>query len=189
MTVLRSRCSTIEELCIALSPEEQIGVSHDRRKCHLANYPTLGLLEQTYGANAAARWLVPQLLNLSEYCGCRGKFTKRQLAELACVIAEEFPYLKVSEFMLFFHRFKAGCYGRFYGAVDPMLITNKLRTEFIRERNAALDRLASEDMERRIAEERKNAVTYEEYRRSRGLAVGKPPKAFAAPGDAVEVTR
>ena len=94
-------------------------------------------------------WLVPQLYNLSEYCGCREKLQGTPLEECASVIAMEFYYLTVTELMLFFHWFKTGRYGRFYGSVDPLVITTSIR-EFIRERNTEIDR--------HEREERKNSV-------------------------------
>ena len=80
------------------------------------------------------------------------------------MIATEYYYLKVSELMLFFHRFKTGRYGRFYGSVDPLVITTSLR-DFVRERGIAYEQHEQEERERREKEECKNAITYEEYLR------------------------
>ena len=66
--------------------------------------------------------------------------------------------------MLFFHRFKTGRYGRFYGTVDPLIITTSLR-EFIKERNVEIERHEQEERERKAAEHRKRAIPYTEYLR------------------------
>ncbi|MDR1623954.1 MAG: hypothetical protein LBS04_03170 [Tannerellaceae bacterium] len=44
--------------------------------------------------------------------------------ELAGLIRTEYPFLKASEVLLFFHRLKCGRYGRFYGVVDALFITS-----------------------------------------------------------------
>ena len=67
----------------------------------------------------------------------RQKITDQQIKELSRLIEAEYGYLTVPEFMLFFHRFKAGKYGEFYGNVDPMVITESL-CEFIKWRNKLL---------------------------------------------------
>lgn len=109
-------------------------------------------------------WLIPQLYNLSEYCGCKDKLQGKPLEECAFVIAAEFYYLKISELMLFFHSFKAGHYGRFYGSVDPLVITTALR-EFLKERNFAYDRRKQEQEELDRKKNRENAITWEEYQK------------------------
>lgn len=40
--------------------------------------------------------------------------------ELSALILTEYPFLKASEILLFFHRLKCGRYGRFYGSVDAL---------------------------------------------------------------------
>lgn len=74
----------------------------------------------------------------------------------------EYHYLKITELMLFFYYFKTGRYGKFYGAVDPLVITCSLR-DFIVERGVAISRHEQEQREHREAESRKNAITYEQY--------------------------
>ena len=84
------------------------------------------------------------------------------MEECAFVIATEFYYLKTSELMLFFHRFKTGRYGRFYGSVDPLIITTALR-DFVAERASAYERHEQEERDKREQEEKKNAMTWEEF--------------------------
>lgn len=79
------------------------------------------------------------------------------------MIAVEYPYLKVSEMLLFFHRMKNGNYGNFYGAVDPMKILAALRKFVKNDRVNALMMRESKEQERRFAEWKKRAVTREEY--------------------------
>lgn len=68
--------------------------------------------------------------------------------------------------MLFFHRFKAGRYGRFYGSVDPLVITTAIR-EFIAERAIAYERHDQAERDAREKEQLRKSppITYEEYKR------------------------
>lgn len=130
--------------------------------CHFGNYPTLAELDAHFNGRFSAAWLMAQLHDLSEYCGCKEKLTGHPLRQCASIIATSYYYLKVTELMLFFNRFKEGRYGRFYGAVDPLVITIALR-DFIRERDAALRKRESEEYEKRMEEHKKHAITYEQY--------------------------
>lgn len=119
----------------------------------MGDYPTLADINIAYGKSFAQQWLVPQIASLALYTGAKNLDTYQQRS-LAAVIATEYYYLKVTELLLFFHRFKAGHYGRFYGNVDPMVITCALR-EFIHERNELLERYEQEARERKEIEEKK----------------------------------
>lgn len=152
-----------ENFLITFNPDLQRKICAYTDSCFFGGAPTLGLLNITYGEQTAAMWLVPQLYNLSEFCGCREKLTDNQLKECASVIATEFTYLSVTELMLFFHRFKSGRYGRFYGTVDPLIITTSLR-DFLKERASAYEKHEREERERQRAEEaKKPKMTWEEY--------------------------
>lgn len=156
------RNNAIVRFCEQYSPSYQMEVCGDSNLCFFGEYPTLVSLKLEYGKNAPLTWLIPQLTDLAVYCGCKDKLSKEQYKECAFVIATEFYYLKVSELMLFFHRFKTGRYGRFYGSVDPLVITTSLR-DFVSERAIAYERHEQEERERREVEEKKNAITWEEY--------------------------
>ncbi len=86
------------------------------------------------------------------------------MQQCATVIATTYHYLTVSELMLFFFRFKAARYGRFYGSVDPLVITSALR-DFVRERNDAYFKHEQEERERKEREAKKNhkPITWDEY--------------------------
>lgn len=157
-----SRYGDRTKLLTLFNPDLQMKICKDSQLCFFGDAPLLSELNMAYGEMTATMWLVPQLHNLSEYCGCKERLQGAQLEECARLIAMEFPFLKVSELMLFFHRFKAGLYGRFYGSVDPLVITTALRS-FLRERDYAIDRREQAERERQREEERKRAITWEEY--------------------------
>lgn len=149
----------LKAFCQQYTPTYQRQISNKPDYCFFADFPTLAKVREMMGINAPVVWLVPQLLDLSEFCGCKNKLTVRQLEECASMIVSEFYFLKVSELMLFFARFKAGHYGVFYGAVDPMTIMCKLRYFIRDERNAAYVMRENEERERKELEEKKK---YEE---------------------------
>lgn len=88
----------------------------------------------------------------------------QQVLDCARTISSMYYYLKVSELMLFFFRFKAGKYGRFYGSVDPMAITSAL-IDFLDERDSVIVAYKSELTIKLLEEGRKKAVSYEEWQK------------------------
>ncbi|MBQ8066513.1 MAG: hypothetical protein IJ200_12775 [Prevotella sp.] len=157
-----NRNEQLVKFCEQYSPDYQREICGNTDLCYFGEFPTLSTLKLEYGKNAPVIWTLAQLYNLSEYCGCKGKLEGKPLEECAFVISTEFHFLKVSELMLFFHRFKTGRYGRFYGTVDPLIITESLRT-FCTERWNAYERHEQAQREQRETESRKNAITYEQY--------------------------
>lgn len=147
---------------VTFNPDRQTEFCKDVGRCYFGAAPTLGVLRTTYGENMPASWLVPQLTNLSEYCGCKEKLTEAQLMECAKIIALTFCYLKVTELMLFFFYFKSGRYGRFYGNIDPLIITTSLR-QFCTERSDIYFRHESEIQKMRIEKSMQNNISHEEY--------------------------
>lgn len=150
---------------IVNNPDRQDEIAKNPFKAYFGNYPELVALKITYGENAPIAWLIPQLKNLSEYCGVKEKMTTEMLLGCAKSINTYYYYLKTSELMIFFHRFKAGYYGEFYGAVDPMRIMVALKTFVNRERNSAIDAKIKADAERRRKQGRENCISYDEYLR------------------------
>ena len=151
-----------ESFLTTFNPDVQREICGNTDVCFFGGAPTLTLLNNAYGEKTAAMWLVPQLYNLSEYCGCRDKLSANQLKECASVIATEFAFLSVTELMLFFHRFKSGNYGQFYGAVDPLIITTSLR-EFLKERISVIEKREMERQAKQREQWEHQKVSYEEY--------------------------
>lgn len=144
------------------NPDYQQQICTNVDVCFFGDFPTLATIRAGYGNNVPVIWLIFQLHNLSEYCGCKDKLQGKMLEECARVIANEFYYLKISEIMLFLYRFKSGKYGRFYGSVDPLVITTSLR-EFLKERAYFHNRHKEETEFRKQKEERKTSETWEDY--------------------------
>lgn len=162
VAAVRKRYGGIEQFLRTFHVNNQERYTEDADRCYFGTCPTMGLVNTAYGKKTAGEWLVYQLTDLSEFCGCREKITAMQIEQLAAIIASDFYFLKLTEMMLFFRKFKKGDYGRFYGNIDPLIITSALRM-FLRERNERIARRDEEEQQRRDAEARENAITWEEY--------------------------
>lgn len=129
----------------------------------MGDYPTLADICIAYGKTFSFQWLVPQITDLTLFTGAKN-LTKEQIRSLAKVVAAEYHYLKVTELLLFFHRFKTGRYGRFYSSVDPMVITCALR-DFIKERNIFIDQYEREqnNLQRELIKSNQDKLTHEEW--------------------------
>lgn len=131
--------SDLKSFMTVMNPEMQHLCASHVERAYFGTAPTLMTLRCAFHDEAATMWMLPQLLDLCEYCGCREKLDNNQMTQLARIIIQEFSFLKVTEVMLFLHRLKAGHYGRFYGAIDPMVIMSALRHDFMNERARAID--------------------------------------------------
>lgn len=164
------RYGSRENFFTTLNPSVQLIAGRDPEHAVLSeDAPTLAIMRHAYGEGFPATWLMPQILDLVVYSNSKGTLSDRQAEFLAEVIANEYGFLKASELLLFFYKFKAGEYGHFYGAVDPMRITMAL-DEFCDERERILERHEQEQEKIREAQEPKlPKMSPEEWCRSQGL--------------------
>lgn len=152
----------LRDMMVRYNPDAQTTLCTDIYDCIFGNHPTLAELKRQHGDKATVAWLVPQLFDLSEFCGSKGKISDRQMEQCAAIIVNTYYYLKTTELMLFFYRFKQGRYGKFYGAVDPLVITTSVR-DFIVERNDEYFYYEQKIREEKEREQMKNTITYQEY--------------------------
>ena len=129
---IRSKYGDQDRFLAVVSPKTQVAFARQPEKAVMGQYPTLADINETYGRDYDVDWLLPQLYDLSTFTGAVNLGPEQQDA-LARTLAVECQELKVTEVMLFFYRFKTGRYGRFYGAVDPMVVMTALQ-DFLRER-------------------------------------------------------
>lgn len=90
------------------------------------DYSTLSMIDLAFGNGSSASWLAVALANLNKFSGSKS-MDDGQTKSLARLLALEYRNMKYSVMQLFFYRFKCGDFGRFYGKVDPMMITCALR--------------------------------------------------------------
>lgn len=160
---LRQKYGSIGNFLVKCNPSLQKFYTDKPLMAFKHDAPTLGLLRTTFGDNAPVSWLDAEMLTVSEFCGCKDKFSEEQMDETAGLVSTAYPWLKVSELLLFFGWFKLGRYGKFYGCLDPMVITTALQ-EFLQERNTYLAKIDQQERERKAEEERKiPSYTYAEW--------------------------
>jgi hypothetical protein len=155
------RYKTLDGLMLYFKPDVNLGES---RELITGDYPTLLDINAVFGSTASRQWLVAQLENLNEFCNCRNKFTLSQIDNTSCIISEHYKTLKISELWVFFRMFKAGEFGRFYGSLDPMVVTTSLK-EFMKYRNLVYAEYERQKESDRVFSDahNPNAITYEEY--------------------------
>lgn len=137
-------------------------------RAHLGTAPSMALVRSAYNDEVLVTWIMAQLEDINDFAGTSIKMSLDQMEQLARVISTEYYYLKVTELHLFLHRLKAGRYGFFYGAIDPMKITSSLAT-FSEERRIEIARIENEKSQAEIVSKRhewsKTAISRQEYER------------------------
>lgn len=171
---------TTTQLLTRFNPDVQRLCATNVDRCFTGDAPTLLEVRRVYSPATVDSWLDVQLSDLIVFCGVKGKdeFSASAIVDaLTAVIADNFGYLKLSELMLFFQQFKAGRYGRFYGSVDPLVITSALQSflDFRAERIAAINKAQIREegrkREAKRAEQERNGelLTAEEWKEIRCL--------------------
>lgn len=141
-------------------------------RCYTGKAPTLKVMSEAYGEHIAETWLEIQLRDLSEFAGCKDKMSIHQIEQVAKVILMEFGFMKATELMHFFILFKSGKFGKFYGSVDGLVITEALQEfrEMRREKLWALEQSRQQiERARQDAEHAKNVMSYEEWQELKWL--------------------
>ena len=167
---MKSRFGAKEQFLSKVNPDTQVFFALNTEAAVMGDYPTLMDICVAYGNNFSTEWLIPLIDNLALYTGVKNLNGSQEL-ELARIIAIEYRHLKITEILLFFARFKAGRYGRFYVTVDPMVITCALR-DFMRERNELISYYEREQKEREESMQPK--ITWEEYCQMKGISKPNP---------------
>jgi hypothetical protein len=134
--------------------------------CFRRDSPSLVRIDITYGKGSAANWLFGILQGMFVFLGVTNeKFSKEQIYNLATNIASNHKTLKVAEILLFVSRFETGWYGRFYGDTSYALVVGEALSQFMVEREHYYADIERERADKRIAEGKKGAITFEEYKR------------------------
>lgn len=136
--------------------------------------PTLAAFAEAFGRGAAESWTMIQLENLAQMAGSRAKPSPALIEETAKVIQSEFGFLRLTELMFFFLTVKSGEYGKSYGVLDPLTLTDGLR-RFLTRRERAISAIYDKRERLRQEEEKKRhkPITYEQYRLNHPLKPGE----------------
>ena len=183
--LVRQKYGSLSDFMRVMTPDQQMFAAKNPERAFFGEAPTLAIMRKTYGDNFPASWLLPQIYDLVVYCNSKGTLNEQQMEFLAEAIVNEYFYLKASELLLFFYRFKTGAYGHFYGVVDPMKIIMAL-DEFRKERDMAIRKHEHEVRDKAVEDHAKTAITAQEYCRRKGIpemtteqliasAIVKPP--------------
>lgn len=135
--------SSPENFLLIFNPSLQPSVLSNQSRAFTGTAPTLTTVKAGYGDKITIMWIMAQLENLNTFCGVKEKATFEQLEEFAKLITVNYSYLKITELMLFFAKFKLGQYGTFYGVVDPIVVTSAL-LKFMDERLILLNKFEKE---------------------------------------------
>lgn len=145
--------------------------------CFRRDSPSLVRIDITYGKGSSANWLFGILQGMFIFLGVTNdKFSKEQIYNLARNIASNYKTLKVVEILLFVSRFETGIYGRFYGDTSYALTVGEALKQFMVEREHYYADIERERAEKKIAESKKGAISFEEYKRmkeSKGESVSE----------------
>lgn len=115
------------DLAKKFAPQNQSVVARDPDRCMTdPKVPTLAIAANAYGHSGIIGWLVGQMENLNSTTGVRDKAQTEELQSVAEAVFATYPHLRMTDIMLFMSRFKAGLYGKFYGAVDALVVTDGL---------------------------------------------------------------
>ena len=123
---MRKSFQSFEKFGRKYKPQKQAIFALNEKKTIMGDYSTLETLDVAYGPGSAASWIVVHLADLNTFIGAKN-MTDEQTKDLAKIIYSEYKNLKFSVMMLFFFKFKTGAFGKFYGMVDPMVITCALK--------------------------------------------------------------
>lgn len=92
-----------------------------------------------------------QIKDLAGYLGVKDRLTSAQVIDSADVIIENYGFLKLSEFMLFFFMVKSGMIGELFGSIDGRTLCRTM-AQFMAWRNVEvgkIERNRAEEFERK----------------------------------------
>jgi hypothetical protein len=160
---MKARYGQAGDFLAAFTPKWQAYAAEHVERAYTGVAPSLLAIERGYSLPVMEVFLCTQLEDLNMFAGVKNKLSMDRQRELAGLIRAEYPFLKASEVLLFFHRLKCGRYGRFYGAVDALFITSSL-AQFMHERRIDLIRIDEECKEReKTSQPVSKGITYKEY--------------------------
>ena len=165
------RYGTAEQIMALFNPDLQSRYVSEERRCLTGNAPSIARMAKAYGENIAISWLSIQIYDLVKFCSFEDKIDINQVNDVAVILFTDAPFLKLTEWMMFFYRFKRGEYGEFFGRFDGVKVGVALK-EFKSWRRSELDRYSNEERrEREKAEEKAHSERVAEFKRNLGRPI------------------
>ena len=145
--MLKSTFNTATELLGYFSFHHLRDVRRDKglltlKDCVKTPYPTLSDIKESHGYECACLAVEVFVTNLNDNLNIH-RMEPAQISELAELIVEECPGLKLTELHEFFRRVKTAQYGEYYGSIDCVKLMSDFR-EFLRDRADAAKKLQVE---------------------------------------------
>ena len=161
---MKERYGSASRFLDIFTPELELQAARHTERAYLGTAPKLLAVVSGYGEDTAVVLLCLLLEDVNNFVGVRDKMPVKRQKELAGIFIAEYPGLKVTEFLLFFHRLKCGRYGRFYGMVDALFITSAL-LQFMEERHREVSYFKSLRVRQQapVSHPSSTAMTYDEY--------------------------
>jgi len=112
--------------------------------------PTLGVIAQTYGIEAAAEWVCIQIHDYLNGCEQQRGNDDDDVLKFAFTIVMIYPYINLYEFCYFIARCRVADFGRMYG-VSGINQLGGMFQDFLKKRNASI--IACENERERLRRE------------------------------------
>lgn len=160
---MQQRYGTATDFLRLFSPDLQLVAARNPERAYFGTAPRLDTVAWGYSPEVATVWICIEVENVNNFAGVKEKMSLARQQELAHLILTEYPRLRVTELLLFFHRLKCGRYGRFYGTVDALFITTAL-VQFMEERRTETARYKTERQRKeQTSPASSGGITYQEY--------------------------
>ena len=130
---MTARYGNAEKFLNTFKPDMQVMAARYTERAYFGTAPMLETVCLGYGELVVMVFICALLEDINLFVGVKEKMPVNRQRELSRLVLAEYPYLKVTELLLFFHRLKCGRYGRFYGMVDALTVTSALM-QFMGER-------------------------------------------------------
>ena len=150
-----------DEFLIKFNPKKQNEYIKHFDRCFVGNALRLSEVAGAYKENTAILWLKIQLFDLAVFTGVK-KPSDEQITMLCETILANYGYLKVTELMVFFSKFKAGQFERFFGNFDAMVITTSLATFIELRKNWIFEAYQRQENEKR-EKRHENSIPMPDY--------------------------
>lgn len=115
---MTARYGNAEKFLNTFKPDMQVMAARYTERAYFGTAPMLETVCLGYGELVVMVFICALLEDINLFVGVKEKMPVNRQRELSRLVLAEYPYLKVTELLLFFHRLKCGRYGRFYGMVD-----------------------------------------------------------------------
>lgn len=159
--IVKVEVETKDNFLLKFNPKKQNEYIKHFDRCFIGNALRLNEVSTIYEEKTTIFWLKIQLLDIALFTGVN-KPNDEQITMLCETILSNYGYLKVTELMVFFSKFKAGQFERFFGSFDGMVITESLVTFIKLRKTWRFEAYQHEENEKR-AKRHENTVPMPEY--------------------------